>query len=80
MGTNLLGNAVQWRTDPAFCRVFCQAELGGTKTAHLEVGYLSSSYLILLAPILQVLPSIHPEHGRKKDGINVSSSGFPQTQ
>lgn len=63
---DLLGICVQWRTWLTFSLASSLAVLGGRKKAHLEVGYLSSSYLILPAPILQVPPSTHPEHRRKK--------------
>lgn len=64
---HLLEIDVQSRTRPTFHLAIYLAVLGGRKKAHLEVGYLSSSYLMPPAPILQVLPSTHPEHKRKKE-------------
>ena len=65
-GTDLLESGVP-RARWASCPTLCPAEPGARRKAHSGVGYLSSSYLILPAPVLQVLPSAHPEHRRKKE-------------
>lgn len=57
--SDLHGTGVRW--------AFYLAVLGEKTKARSEAGCLSSSYLIPPAPILQVLPSAHPERRRKEE-------------
>lgn len=72
--THLLEIGVHWRA----CWASYWAVRGGKRPAHSEAASLSSSYLILLAPVPQVLPAAHPEQRGENYGVSVTGGGFPK--
>lgn len=72
--THLLEIGVHWRA----CWASYWAVRGGKRPAHSEAASLSSSYLILPAPVPQVPPAAHPEHRRENYGVSVTEGGFPK--
>lgn len=72
--THLLEIGVHWRA----CWASYWAVRGGKRPAHSEAASLSSSYLILPAPVPRVLPAAHPEHRRENYGVSVTGGGFPK--
>lgn len=72
--THLLEIGVHWRA----CWASYWAVRGGRRPARSEAASLSSSYLILPAPVPQVLPAAHPEQRGENYGVSVTGGGFPK--